>query len=660
MGDTSSGKSSLLSALSGITFPSSDQLTTRCPAQLILSSGPFFRGNVRLHRFHANASEFQEDIASMDDVPHAIQKLTQVLVDEGQYISDDQIVLELSGPELPNVTLTDLPGLVRTVGDNEDASIIGRVRDMVQRFMSQERTIIIAVVPANVDMHNTEILQAAQEADPTGMRTIAVITKMDLVDAGAEPAVHELLLNKKKHMQLGYHAVKCRSQKDLNDGMTINDGLRREEQFFKAHEYWRRLPANLWGISRLSSRLTTILQDNIRRTLPTVVVVGEISELMDKASTELQSLGMPTDTPAARRQAFLQWVHTFLRYMKAAADGEYEVLPKQNGAGGPDLRLRAVLRKHETEFMLALDKTKQVIPGVGSIKRPDEVREGDAVEVSVDDKWQAAKVEGVRGSDIICSVHRSEWLGPNRWRYPKSGKDDVSLSEFIKLNRGDELAVFPSYRGFCNIFRRWVDQWEAPLEELLRQYRVKTLDVSSRLVEATGAIHRVEQFIKDSAQEIMRDVSDAARKELMDLLDSERRPYTQDGRLFEALDRMRQEILKRRVDEYVANGGDGDLMAAMSALLLSNECREEEEMKSSLRAYVEVAVARVNDVIPMRTNARLVAVFLDRLESQLMMTTDERLERLLQEPPHMQQRREELEKEVMTLRAAKEITESFY
>ncbi|KAJ0390518.1 hypothetical protein P43SY_011170 [Pythium insidiosum] len=381
---------------------------------------------------------------------------------------------------------------------------------------------------------------------------------------------------------------------------------------------------------------------------------------MDKASTELQSLGMPTDTPAARRQAFLQWVHTFLRYMKAAADGEYEVLPKQNGAGGPDLRLRAVLRKHETEFMLALDKTKQVIPGVGSIKRPDEVREGDAVEVSVDDKWQAAKVERVRGSDIICSVHRSEWLGPNRWRYPKSDKDDVSLSEFIKLNRGDELAVFPSYRVFCNIFRRWVDQWEPPLEELLRQYRVKTLDVSSRLVEATGAIRRVEKFIKDSAQEIMRDVSDAARKELMDLLDSERRPYTQDGRLFEALDRMRQEILQRRVDEYVANGGNGDLMAAMSALLLSNECREEEEMKSSLRAYVEVAVARVNDVIPMRTNARLVAVFLDRLESQLMMTTDERLERLLQEPPHMQQRREELEKEVMTLRAAKEITESFY
>ncbi|KAF1783043.1 Dynamin-type guanine nucleotide-binding (G) domain [Phytophthora cactorum] len=95
---------------------------------------------------------------------------------------------------------------------------------MVDRYMKQERTVIIAVVPANVDMHNTEILQAAQEADPNGTRTIAVVTKVDLVDAGAELAVHELLLNKKKKMHLGYHAVKCRSQRELTKGTNIEKG----------------------------------------------------------------------------------------------------------------------------------------------------------------------------------------------------------------------------------------------------------------------------------------------------------------------------------------------------------------------------------------------------------------------------------------------------
>ncbi|GMF48495.1 unnamed protein product [Phytophthora fragariaefolia] len=223
MGDTSSGKSSLLSALSGVSFPSSDQLTTRCPTQLVLTRADTFCGTVRLVRFHSTDSahdngdgEAKDDLHRLEDVPDAITKLTNKLLAEGQYISDDRIVIEMCGPDLPNLTLTDLPGLVRTVNDHEDQSVIPRVRQMVDRYMQQERTVIIAVVPANVDMHNTEILQAAQEADRDGTRTIAVVTKVDLVDAGAELAVHELLLNKKKRMHLGYHAVKCRSQFELN------------------------------------------------------------------------------------------------------------------------------------------------------------------------------------------------------------------------------------------------------------------------------------------------------------------------------------------------------------------------------------------------------------------------------------------------------------
>ncbi|CAI5739463.1 unnamed protein product [Hyaloperonospora brassicae] len=145
MGDTSSGKSSLLSALSGVSFPSSDQLTTRCPTQLVLSRASTFSGTVRLVRFRSNGGtdeegetdtgEEGEKLTHLDDVPCAITKLTQKLIDEGQYISDDQIVIEMSGPDMPNLTLTDLPGLVRTVGDHEDRSIIARVRQMINRYM---------------------------------------------------------------------------------------------------------------------------------------------------------------------------------------------------------------------------------------------------------------------------------------------------------------------------------------------------------------------------------------------------------------------------------------------------------------------------------------------------------------------------------------------
>ena len=48
MGDTSSGKSSLLSALSQIELPSSHEITTRCPTRLRMESDPNFSCTVNI------------------------------------------------------------------------------------------------------------------------------------------------------------------------------------------------------------------------------------------------------------------------------------------------------------------------------------------------------------------------------------------------------------------------------------------------------------------------------------------------------------------------------------------------------------------------------------------------------------------------------------
>ncbi|CAI5737690.1 unnamed protein product [Peronospora destructor] len=107
MGDTSSGKSSLLSALLDSSFPSSDQLTTRCPTtRVLLTRADTFCGSVRLVRFQTSANdggkikkrEELENLGRVQDVPVAITKFTKKLVSEGQYISDNEIVIEMSGP----------------------------------------------------------------------------------------------------------------------------------------------------------------------------------------------------------------------------------------------------------------------------------------------------------------------------------------------------------------------------------------------------------------------------------------------------------------------------------------------------------------------------------------------------------------------------------
>ncbi|TYZ68099.1 hypothetical protein PybrP1_005227 [[Pythium] brassicae (nom. inval.)] len=676
MGDTSSGKSSLLSALSGVSFPSSDQLTTRCPTQLILSRGDAFRGNVRLVRYQRSRSDNdsdsrgqcdkdnqasareREELHSMDDVPAAIEKFTRKLVEEGQYISDDQIVIEMCGPELPNLTLTDLPGLVRTVGDNEDQSIIARVRQLVDRYMRQERTIIIAVVPANVDMHNTEILQAAQEADPKGVRTIAVVTKLDLVDAGAERAVHDLLLNKKKFMHLGYHAVKCRSQRDLNNGVSISHGIASERAFFGQHEYWRRLPQGIWGMGPLSKRLVEILQDNIRRSLPKVV--HEIDTRMGVALSSLKALGTALETPEARRFQFSACLKKYLRYMDAAISGDYNALPgseqtaADEGSAAVDTKLRAVLRFKEEDFQRAIDATKTKRWECDRMK--SSARAGAAVEVRANGgAWTETKVLERKGLEVRCEANPSVWLPSPSWRLAQY----EIFKQFIQENRGEELAIFPSYRVFCNLFRSWVEDWRPPAAALLKDYRVHVKLVSDRMIEEVHAPSRVEQFLRATAGEVLARLAESAERLLEDLLHIELSPYTQDASLFQDVDKRRVGMLKEQLEGLLVADDEGNVLltavlSSFAQLVNANAEREAREMEAVLHAYVEVAIRRFVDLVPMHLNDGLLSRFAREMEHELMKTTDERLERLLQDSEQKRTAREQLAAEIKCLKSAKD------
>ncbi|KAL3665736.1 hypothetical protein V7S43_009169 [Phytophthora oleae] len=666
MGDTSSGKSSLLSALSGVSFPSNDQLTTRCPTQLVLTRSEVFRGTVRLVRFQSNGGsndegEEKEDLNRLEDVPDAITKLTNKLIAEGQYISDDQIVIEMCGPELPNLTLTDLPGLVRTVGDHEDQNIIPRVRQMVDRYMQQERTVIIAVVPANVDMHNTEILQAAQQADSDGTRTIAVVTKVDLVDAGAELAVHELLLNRKKKMNLGYHAVKCRSQRELTKGTSIEKGLTNETAFFSQHEYWRRLPSHLWGVPRLTERLVSILQDNIRRSLPEVIT--EISSRMAETQKSLSSLGTPLESPGAQRQQFGKWVNQYLRLMEATMNGQYELLPslsakpsrQENGAiGVTNTRLRAVLRVEEGVLQKTITETKDHIIGVENNKPQKEVAAGDAVQIEIDGQYRSGHVKGINGTDICCGEFGDQWKSKDYWYFDERAQ----LKQFIRENRGDELAIFPSYQVFCNLFRQCVEKWGPPTEKLLTAYQNQTKLVSDCVASEVHATSRVVLFIRSTSADVLDRVVQSASQEVAALLRAEGRPYTQDQRLFTGLDQKRLQALQEQVEAVVPVDSEGkvplaEVMKAVRAVAVATEDREALEMQVALQVYLDVAVPRFVDEIPMRLNDLVLRKFVAEMTTELNGLTDDKLARLMQDSEHKVAERQQLKDELSILANAK-------
>jgi vacuolar protein sorting-associated protein 1 len=111
---------------------------------------------------------------------------------------------------------------------------------MANRYVSDPRTIILCVIPANQDMTTSDGLQMARELDPNGLRTIGVITKIDIMDKGTN--ARNMLSGKDVPLRLGYVGVKNRSQQDINDNMSVRDAIEREKLYFATHQVYSSLP----------------------------------------------------------------------------------------------------------------------------------------------------------------------------------------------------------------------------------------------------------------------------------------------------------------------------------------------------------------------------------------------------------------------------------
>lgn len=160
--------------------------------------------------------------------------------------------------------MIDVPGIFKksTAGITTKADI-ELVKDMVLRYMQNPRTVMLLVVPANVDPATQEILEMANDVDPEGDRTLGVLTKPDLVDKGAEKDVLSMLEGHTNELQLGWHVVRNPGQRELKDPSTNRAQL--ESSFFRNTTPWNTLDETKTGIVMLRARLNQVLSELVQR-----------------------------------------------------------------------------------------------------------------------------------------------------------------------------------------------------------------------------------------------------------------------------------------------------------------------------------------------------------------------------------------------------------
>ncbi len=210
-------------------------------------------------------------LQNASEVKKAIRKAQDIVAGTNGSITGELISLEIWSPDVPDLTLIDLPGIAREAVGNQPQDNGQQIKTLLKKYIGCKETIIVVVVPCNVDIATTEALKMAQEVDPTGERTLGVLTKPDLVNEGTEETVLKIIQNEVIPLRKGYMIVKCYGQMDFCNELSFTSAIQQEREFFETHKHFSTLlDENKATIPHLANKLTDELVGRIIKTLPAI------------------------------------------------------------------------------------------------------------------------------------------------------------------------------------------------------------------------------------------------------------------------------------------------------------------------------------------------------------------------------------------------------
>lgn len=323
VGGQSAGKSSVLENFVGRDFlPRGSGIVTRRPLILQLIQDR----NEYAEFLHKKGSYFTD----FDAVRKEIEDETDRVTGPNKGISPHPINLRVFSPNVLNLTLIDLPGLTKVPVGDQPPDIEHQIREMILTFISRETCLILAVTPANSDLATSDALKLAKEVDPQGLRTIGVLTKLDLMDEGTD--AREILENRLFPLRRGYIGVVNRGQKDIVGKKDIRSALDAERKFFLSHPSYRHMADRL-GTQYLQHTLNQQLTNHIRDTLPTLRdSLQKKLFALERDVAEYKNF-QPND-PGRKTKALLQMVQQFTVDIERSIEGSSAKLVSTNELSG--------------------------------------------------------------------------------------------------------------------------------------------------------------------------------------------------------------------------------------------------------------------------------------------------------------------------------------
>ncbi|KAL3151207.1 hypothetical protein ABBQ38_013050 [Trebouxia sp. C0009 RCD-2024] len=565
VGDQSSGKSSVLESISGIALPRGGNLVTRCPLQLALRRGPTEAALLSYTDPNDSNIQVSRNLA-LEDIPAAVEKATDHLAGTNSGVVPALINLRVTTRDAPDLTLIDLPGMVRNPIGDQPADIEKQIKELITKHITGDSKVILCTLPASVDFATQEAIRTSREHDPSGKRTVGVVTKPDRADPGIRDRL-EATGAEYLRLDMGYVAVRCRTPEELLQGISAQESREREQKFFREHPELKHIGEEYKGIPALSRKLVQIQDQCIQSHLPT---------LQKEVNLKLQA--------AQERMRRMQGV--------ISTDAEAEKC------------LSGMLEKLHRRL-------------VGLVSASPEVFAGDH---KARDLHVAPRV-----NEMLEKYTDQLWHAVGGREFFKTQACHDMLKEHSVEVRGVTLPNFVGDRVFNGIFAEAIySNLKPSAKDLVHNVHKYMEEVLWKLIEDVAeAFPRLKAAMKALVQEELEALACLATTNAMYIVKGEKHVFTNNGSYMTLLDKMKAHVRqednpKDGSSDTSSNPKDEDL-ENLDVLKVGESNNEQAlvDLQLSLAAYTQVVVKNLGDSIPKLVYAQLVGKVTKSLTSMI-------------------------------------------
>ncbi|ONI20906.1 hypothetical protein PRUPE_2G040000 [Prunus persica] len=311
VGDQSSGKSSVLESLAGISLPRGQGICTRVPLVMRLQHHSDPKPELSLE-YNGRVEQTDEENISED-----IVNATNLIAGDKKGISDTPLTLLVKKNGVPDLTMVDLPGITRVPVHGQPENINDQIKDMIMKYIKPDESIILNVLSASTDFSTCESISMSRSVDKTGERTLAVVTKVDMAPEG----LLEKVTADDVDIGLGYVCVRNRIRDE-----TYEEARAIADRLFKTHPLLSKIDKSMVGIQVLADKLVQIQAVSIARNLP--VIVKKINDKLNSYLSELNKLPKTLSTVAEAMTVFMQIIGASKESLKKIVlMGEFDAFP---------------------------------------------------------------------------------------------------------------------------------------------------------------------------------------------------------------------------------------------------------------------------------------------------------------------------------------------